>query len=49
MNVEDVIHEVNELDKIKCSAERYLSIRKYYNEKKIANHVLDAETAALMI
>ena len=49
MNVEDVIHEVNELDKLNCSVERYLSIRKYYNEKKIANHVLDAETAALMI
>ncbi len=48
-NVNDVISEVNKLDAPLCTQERYLEIRKYYNEKKIIPRELDAETAALMI
>lgn len=47
-NPEAVISAVNTLDKIPCNKDRYLLVRKHYNEK-IQAQELDAECAALMI
>lgn len=43
-----VIDKVKELDSVPCTKERYYSIREEYN-RKISNHILDSECAALMI
>ena len=47
-DVKSVIAVVNELDETVCDKDFYYSIRERYN-KKIANHALDHECAALMI
>lgn len=48
VDADAVIFAVNQLDSELCDQERYLLIRKKFNEK-IQSHVLDAECAALMI
>ena len=48
IDAEAVILEVDKLDAIPCDVDRYMAMREYYN-KKIQNHELDAECAALMI
>lgn len=47
-NADDVIREIQSMDNIECTPERYYSMRDVYN-RKIASHELDAECAALMI
>ena len=47
-SVEDVIKEVQKLDLVPCTKERYYTIREWYN-KKIEANVQDVESAAIMI
>lgn len=47
-SVENVIKKINILDSVPCTKEFYYYVRYQYNNK-ITNHILDAESAALMI
>ena len=47
-NLESVINALKFYDSTECNKEKYLSLRKYYNDKCLEN-ILDAESAALMI